>query len=174
MKIDLLRMERIEKFDGKVALELGDQFVRLFWIKDVSDKERKNLKQSLLNEFEGKLVIDFRKSGAGSVMNDMVGIVSSEIDILLLKDEIVDAHKRSSRRSPDYTTIVNENQIKLFDPETLKGELTITFYVPQRKVVAQANPDTLRHFVRIYGNAINKLTNCSCIPNSQILSLSQE
>ena len=96
MKIDLLRMERIEKLDGKVALELGDQFVRLFWIKDVSDKERKNLKQSLLKEFEGKLVIDFRKSGAGSVMNDMVGIVSSEIDILLLKDEIVDA--KSDRR----------------------------------------------------------------------------
>ena len=167
-------MERIEKFDGKVALELGDQFVRLFWIKDVSDKERKNLKQSLLNEFEGKLVIDFRKSGAGSVMNDMVGIVSSEIDILLLKDEIIDAHKRSSRRSPDYTTIVNENQIKLFDPETLKGELTITFYVPQRKVVAQANPDTLRHFTRIYANAINKLTNGSRIPSNQILSASQD
>ena len=56
-------MDRVEKFEGKVALEICDQFVRLFWIRDVSDKERKNLKQSLLKEFEGKLVIDFRKKG---------------------------------------------------------------------------------------------------------------
>ena len=53
-------MDRVEKFDGKVALEICDQFVRLFWIRDVSDKERKNLKQSLLKEFKEKLVIDFR------------------------------------------------------------------------------------------------------------------
>ena len=152
-------MDRVEKFDGKVALEICDQFVRLFWIRDVSDKERKNLKQSLLKEFEGKLVIDFRKNGSSTVMNDMVGIIPSDIDIISLKDEIVDAHERASRRSPDHTTRVNENQIKLFNAETLKGEITITFYIPQRKVVAQANPDTLRHFFRIYGNAINKLTN---------------
>ena len=167
-------MDRVEKFDGKVALEICDQFVRLFWIRDVSDKERKNLKQSLLKEFEGKLVIDFRKNGSSTVMNDMVGIIPSDIDIISLKDEIVDAHERASRRSPDHTTRVNENQIKLFNAETLKGEITITFYIPQRKVVAQANPDTLRHFVRIYGNAINKLTNGSRIPNNQIVSASQE
>ena len=167
-------MDRVEKFEGKVALEICDQFVRLFWIRDVSDKERKNLKQSLLKEFEGKLVIDFRKNGSSTVMNDMVGIIPSDIDITSLKDEIVDAHERASRRSPDHTTRVNENQIKLFNAETLKGEMTITFYIPQRKVVAQANPDTLRHFVRIYGNAINKLSNGSRIPKNQIVLASQE
>ena len=167
-------MERVERFDGKVALEICEQFVRLFWIKDVSDTARKTFKQSLLKEFEGKLVIDFRKCGSGTVMNDMVGIVAPDIDIVSLKKEIVDAHERVARRSTENTTHVTENQVKLFDAETLKGELTVTFYIPQRKVVAQANPETLKHFIRIYGNAINKLTNGSRIPSTQITSASQE
>ena len=167
-------MERVERFDGKVALEICEQFVRLFWIRDVSDTARKTFKQSLLKEFEGKLVIDFRKRGSGTVMNDMVGIVSPDIDIVSLKNEIVDSHERVARRSTENTTYVNENQIKLFDAETLKGELTVTFYIPQRKVVAQANPETLKHFIRIYGNAVNKLTNGPRIPSNQIATASQE
>jgi len=106
-------------------------------------------------------------------MNDMVGIIRQEIDITELKNEIINALERSSRRTPEHVSHISSDKIQLFDADTLKGKLTISFYPAQRKVLTQANPETLKHFVRIYGNAINKLTNNSLITSNQIASASQ-
>ena len=89
-------------------------------------------------------------------MNDMVCVVEEDIDLANLTEEIIAAHERSGRRGGTVSHIA-ENKFKLFDADLLKGNLTISTYDAQRKIMAQANPDTLRHFVRYYCNAVSKL-----------------
>lgn len=66
--------------DGAVSLEVGENFVRLFWIEDVSGNRRKSIKASVLKDFTGKLVIDYRRKGSTMEMNDMVVILDERMD----------------------------------------------------------------------------------------------
>ena len=51
-----------------------------------------------MNEFRGKLVIDFRRQGGAVVMNDMVCVVEEDIDLASLTEEIITVHERSGQR----------------------------------------------------------------------------
>ena len=164
---------REERLNGAAVIEVCEQFVRLFWIKDIKDAHRKTFKNELLREFTGKLVIDFRRKGQAVLMNDMVGIISDDVNMMELKSEIIATHERSSRRTGTVCNI-SDSKIQLFDADTLKGKLTISFYPEQRKIMAQANPETLKHFVKFYGNAINKLHQNTIITRKEVISASQD
>ena len=53
------RREKREVGDGTVELDIRDIYVRLMWTKDSKDCSRKKFKDKLLNEFSGKLIVDF-------------------------------------------------------------------------------------------------------------------
>ena len=92
-------MEREERLDGAVIIERSELYIRLFWIRDVKDSERRSFKNALLKEFAGKLIIDFRRQGGTIVMNDMICILGDDVNINDLKEEIISAHARSARRT---------------------------------------------------------------------------
>lgn len=168
-----MRMEREERLDGAVIIERSELYIRLFWIRDVKDSERRSFKNALLKEFAGKLIIDFRRQGGTIVMNDMICILGDDVNINDLKEEIISAHARSARRTGSVDHISGAI-FQLFDAESLKGKLTISVYEDQRKIMAQAKPDTLKHFIKLFGNAVNKLNGGSVFTRQQVLSASQE
>ena len=168
-----MRMEREERLDGAVIIERSELYIRLFWIRDVKESERRSFKNALLKEFAGKLIIDFRRQGGTIVMNDMICILGDDVNINDLKEEIISAHARSARRTGSVDHISGAI-FQLFDAESLKGKLTISVYEDQRKIMAQAKPDTLKHFIKLFGNAVNKLNGGSVFTRQQVLSASQE
>ena len=76
---------REERLNGAAVIEVCEQFVRIFCIKDIKDAQRKTFKNELLREFTGKLVIDFRRKGQTIVMNYMIGIVFDDVNMMELK-----------------------------------------------------------------------------------------
>ena len=161
-----------EDGEGAVQLEIREICVRLLWTRDAKDGTRKKFKEKLLSEFAGKLIVDFRRQGGGFVMNDMITRLDDVVQIADLKNEILSTFERSGRRGGSVTEI-SDSKFRLFDAEMLKGNLTISFYSDQNKVMAQGNPETLRHFAKLYCNALNKLHPGVSITSGQIMSASQ-
>ena len=166
------RREKREVGDGTVELDFRDICVRLMWTKDSKDGSRKKFKDKLLNEFSGKLIVDFRRQGGTFIMNDMVVKMTESINIIDLKEELLSAFDRSNRRGGK-VEVISETVFHLFDADTLKGNLTLSFFPDQKKAMAQGNPDTLRDFIRMYSNAINKLSSNTAITSGQVLNASE-
>ena len=115
---------REERLNDAVVIGRSDIFLRLLWLKDIYCNTRKKFKDNLMNEFHGKIVIDFRRQGGAVVMND---VFEEDIDLANLTEEIIAAHERSGRRGGTVSHIA-ENKFKLFDADPLKGNLTISTY----------------------------------------------
>ena len=165
------RREKREVGDGTVELDIRDICVRLMWTKDTTkDSSRKKFKDKLLNEFSGKLIVDFRRQGGAFIMNDMVVKMTESINIIDLKEELLSAFDRSNRRGGK-VEVISETVFRLFDADTLKGNLTISFFPDQKKAMAQGNPDTLRDFIRMYSNAINKLSSNTAITVDKLYNI---
>ena len=87
----------VKRLNGTAVIKgICEQLVILFWIKDNGDAKRKTFKNDLLREFTGKLEIVFYQKGK-VVMNDMIGIVSDDVNMMEFKAEIITTHKHSLR-----------------------------------------------------------------------------
>ena len=139
-------------------------------MKDVKKARRKSFKEELLTEFSGRLIIDFRRHGSGIVMNDMVCILGDEINFQDFRMELVHEHERIRGNS---VTWPSPDQAIFHGPEKLSGNLSVIFYTDQRKILAQAKPESLNHFVTYYSNTINKSLP-SMFPPKYIVAASQE
>ena len=161
---------REERLNGAVTIERVDNFIRLFWTDDVHKNQRKTFKQALLKEFAGKLIIDFRRKGASLIMNDMVVVLSEDINLDSFRKELIASFQRT--RSGDLT--ISESTVVFSDPDKLSGKITVNFYDKQRKVMAQGEPGPLKHFIAIYGNAINNIAKYTVIPTKNVNVAGQE
>ena len=164
-------MEEISelRLEGKVSLEISELCVKLFWIHDV--KNKKTFKDNLLKEFAGKLIIDFRRRGAAIIMNDMVVLLDEELNFDSFKAELIHEHERTRGNDVIWPSV---NQAILSGAEKLSGNLSVTFYEPQRKILAQAKPGPLKHFVTYYCNVMNKLKLATNILPRNVMAASQE
>ena len=143
------------RLDGAVSIEVDELYIKLYWINDLGNSVRKAFKQKLLIEFVGKLVIDFRRKGGAVVMNDMVCVLQEDLDFDTFKDELVGSHERTRNGTATWNT---PNRVTMHSPEKLGGDLTVSFYKDQRKLMAQAKPAPLKHFVTYYTNTVNKMS----------------
>ena len=87
-------------------------------------------------------------------MNDMVCVLEDDVDFAGFRAEQVNNHERIRNNGVTWST---PKRVVLQAPEKLSGNLTVSFYDDQRKIVAQANPAPLKHFITYYSNAINKM-----------------
>lgn len=158
------------RLNGGVAIEVYDLFVKLFWIEDIGNSARKAFKNNLLNEYKGRLIIDFRRKGGAIVMCDMVCVLQDEVDFEQFKTELVSDHERTRNGTATWKGNQN-NQVVL--KSAVGGELSVTFYSRQRKIMAQANPEPLFQFVKYFANTMNSMQGSLFTPASIVTASEQ-
>ena len=153
-----------------ISIEVVDDFVRLLWIKDIGKNKRKKIKESLLEEFAGKLVIDYRRNGASFIMNDMIAVIGEE-DIQTILNELVTTFTRTRGGSVEWR---GAEQVVLSCAEVLMGTLTISVFKGSRKVMAQGDQTPLKHFITLYSSTIMRMRGSATIPHRTISLVGQE
>ena len=162
--------ETVYRLNGGVAIEVYDLFVKLFWIEDIGNSARKAFKNNLLNEYKGRLIIDFRRKGGAIVMCDMVCVLQDEVDFEQFKTELVSDHERTRNGTATWKGNQN-NQVVL--KSAVGGELSVTFYSRQRKIMAQANREPLFQFVKYFANTMNSMQGSLFTPASIVTASEQ-
>ena len=85
-------------------------------------------------------------------MCDMVCVLQDEVDFERFKTELVSDHERTRNGTATWKEN-QDNQVVL--KSAVGGELSVTLYSLQRKIMAQANPEPLFQFVKCFANTMN-------------------
>ena len=74
--------EEISRREGNVIMRVFENCVQVFWTNEsnLGDTARKTIKDEILNEFKGKLIVDFKREGQCLVMCDVITILSDDFD----------------------------------------------------------------------------------------------
>ena len=158
-----------KRFDGKVELEISTNVVKIFKIN--CDKLTPKQKESLLREFKGRLLIDFRKDSGGVLtMNDIVCVLPDEVDFETFKLTMFATHERL-RGGEVKQSAENKNQYELL-AENRGIRVSVLFWSDKRKFMAQGHPEQLAYFLKCYTSVINSVNERELMTRKE-LKLSQ-
>ena len=159
--IEYTDMEK--RFNGKVTLEINDNVVKLY--KNGIDKLSRKQKQSILEEFRGRPVIDFRKgSGGVLVMNDIVGLIGEGMDFIEFKRFLRETHTRC--RSGEIREI-GPDEFEMISAS--KGiNIHMTFWNESKKYMAQGQGESLTIFCNYYLSTITRMKIGSSLSTEEV------
>ena len=161
--------EEISRGDGNVTVRVFENCVQVFWTNEsnLGDTARKTIKDEILNEFKGKLIVDFKREGQCLVMCDVITILSDDLDFEEFKGNIIEHHTRCREKTAEWKS---ENQVHLFSAS--KGiNCHVSFYGKNRKVMAQGRQEQLRTFMSYYGAVVNHMFGQNQITASELATI---
>ena len=105
--------EEISRGDENVIVRVFENCVQVFWTNEsnLGDTARKTIKDEILNEFKGKLIVDFKREGQCLVMFDVITILIDDLDSEEFKVNIIEHHTRCREKTAEWKS---ENQVHLF------------------------------------------------------------